>query len=68
MGVLLTGANQDGAEGMARIRACGGLAVVQDPGEAQSAAMPAGAIRRSTPHLVLPLARIGALLSLLENP
>jgi two-component system chemotaxis response regulator CheB len=66
-GVLLTGANQDGAEGMARIRACGGLAIVQDPAEAQSPTMPAGAIRRSMPHLVLPLARIGALLPMLEN-
>lgn len=67
-GILLTGANQDGADGMARIRECGGLTIVQDPAEAQSAAMPAQAIRRSAPHLVLPLARIGALLPMLEKP
>jgi two-component system chemotaxis response regulator CheB len=67
-GVLLTGANQDGADGMARIKAGGGLAIVQDPDEAQSSAMPAEAIRRSAPHLVLPLARIGALLPMLERP
>jgi two-component system, chemotaxis family, protein-glutamate methylesterase/glutaminase len=67
-GVLLTGANQDGADGMARIRECGGLTIVQDPKEAQSAMMPEQAIRRSVPHLVLPLARIAALLPLLEKP
>lgn len=65
--ILLTGANHDGADGMARVRACGGLAVVQDPAEAQSATMPAEAIRRASPDLVLPLARIGALLPMLEN-
>jgi len=67
-GILLTGANQDGADGMARIKACGGLAVVQDPQDALSPAMPMHAIRASKPHLVLPLARIGALLSMLEKP
>jgi two-component system chemotaxis response regulator CheB len=67
-GVLLTGANQDGADGMARIKACGGLTIVQDPKEAQSPTMPQEAIARSTPHLVLPLARIAALLPMLERP
>nr|WP_312549555.1 chemotaxis protein CheB [Massilia sp.] len=65
-GILLTGANADGAEGMQRIRQRGGLTVVQDPGEAQAATMPAQAIRLSAPHLVLPLADIRALLPLLE--
>jgi two-component system chemotaxis response regulator CheB len=67
-GILLTGANQDGAAGMERIRQCGGLTVVQDPADAQSGTMPAAAIKRCEPHLVLPLARIAALLPLLETP
>jgi two-component system chemotaxis response regulator CheB len=67
-GVLLTGANQDGAQGMECIRRCGGLTIVQDPAEARAAAMPEHAIRRCAPHLVLPLAQIGALLPLLERP
>jgi two-component system chemotaxis response regulator CheB len=67
-GVLLTGANQDGADGMAHIQACGGLTIVQDPGQAQSPTMPAQAISRCQPHLVLPLERIGALLPMLEKP
>jgi two-component system chemotaxis response regulator CheB len=66
--VLLTGANQDGAEGMAHIKECGGLTIVQDPKEAQSPTMPQEAIARSAPHLVLPLARIAALLPMLEKP
>ncbi|XYJ11840.1 chemotaxis protein CheB [Telluria sp. B2] len=66
-GILLTGANADGAEGMQRIRQRGGLTVVQDPGEAQASTMPEQAIRLSAPHLVLPLADIRALLPLLET-
>jgi two-component system chemotaxis response regulator CheB len=66
-GILLTGANQDGAAGMARIRACGGLTVVQDPLDAQVAVMPSAAIGLCRPHLVLPLARINALLPMLEK-
>ncbi len=67
-GILLTGANQDGATGMQRIHACGGLTVVQDPAEAQAPTMPEQAIRRFTPDLILPLARIRALLPMLEKP
>jgi len=67
VGILLTGANHDGAEGMAQIRASGGFTVVQDPMDAQVATMPLEAIRRCNPHLVLPLARIRALLPLLET-
>lgn len=66
-GVLLTGANHDGAEGMRCIRVRGGLTVVQDPLDAQASAMPNEAIRRCAPHLVLPLSGIRALLPLLET-
>ncbi|MDR7333806.1 chemotaxis protein CheB [Roseateles asaccharophilus] len=54
-GVLLTGANLDGADGMAAIRARGGLTLVQDPGEAEVATMPRAALARFTPDQVLPL-------------
>jgi two-component system chemotaxis response regulator CheB len=67
VGILLTGANHDGAEGMAYIHASGGLTVVQDPVDAQVATMPKSAIARFSPHLILPLARIGALLPMLET-
>jgi two-component system, chemotaxis family, protein-glutamate methylesterase/glutaminase len=66
-GILLTGANHDGAGGMARIRARGGFTVVQDPADAQVPTMPVSAIKRCAPNLVLPLARIHALLPMLET-
>jgi two-component system chemotaxis response regulator CheB len=66
-GILLTGANHDGAEGMAAIHARGGLTVVQDPLDAQVPTMPQEALRRLKPHLVLPLAAIHALLPMLEE-
>ena len=66
-GILLTGANHDGAEGMAAIHARGGLTVVQDPVDAQVPTMPEAALRRFAPHLVLPLAAIHALLPMFER-
>jgi two-component system chemotaxis response regulator CheB len=68
VGILLTGANQDGAAGLAAIGAAGGLTVVQDPAEAQVNVMPNEAIRLRTPDLVLPLRDIRRLLQLsMEN-
>jgi two-component system chemotaxis response regulator CheB len=62
VGILLTGANADGAAGMAEIHDKGGFTVVQDPVEAQVATMPRAAIAASAPDLILPLAAIGRLL------
>lgn len=61
--VLLSGANDDGARGMARIKARGGLTIVQDPASAESARMPAAAIAASPVDYVLPLAGIAQLLN-----
>lgn len=44
VGVVLTGANADGSEGLRRISDCGGMAIVQDPGTAESALMPLSAM------------------------
>jgi two-component system chemotaxis response regulator CheB len=41
LGVILTGANADGAAGLRSIREHGGLAVVQDPATAEKSTMPA---------------------------
>lgn len=67
-GVVLTGANADGAAGLRSIRAAGGLAVVQDPAEAQQPVMPQAAIDASGPDHVLPLAAIGTLVQRLLVP
>jgi two-component system chemotaxis response regulator CheB len=65
---LLTGANYDGAAGLAGIRIAGGLTIVQDPSTAEVATMPEAAIRRMTPDLILPLAEIHSLLCKLGEP
>ena len=62
VGILLTGANHDGAQGMARIKALGGWTVVQNPEQAQSNTMPLAAIRLRAPDLILSLSDIHALL------
>lgn len=59
IGVVLTGANDDGAIGLAEIRRRGGIAVVQDPAEAERRAMPDAAIAAAAPQWVLPLEEIG---------
>lgn len=67
LGILLTGANHDGAAGMAAIARAGGLTVVQDPEQAEVATMPREAIRLHQPDLVLPLDAIQTLLLMLEK-
>ena len=44
LGVVLTGANHDGAAGLRAIAALGGKALVEDPGTAASPTMPAAAL------------------------
>ena len=44
IGVVLTGANNDGAEGLRAIVAAGGTALVQDPQQAFASAMPDAAL------------------------
>ena len=60
--VLLTGSNKDGAQGMARIKECGGLTLVQDPASAESVRMPEAAIEASEIDRVLPLSEIAGFL------
>jgi two-component system, chemotaxis family, protein-glutamate methylesterase/glutaminase len=59
IGVILTGANEDGAVGLARIKARGGVAVIQDPAGAKRRAMPDAAIAATVADAVLPLEAIG---------
>jgi two-component system, chemotaxis family, protein-glutamate methylesterase/glutaminase len=59
IGVVLTGANDDGAAGLARIRARGGIGIVQDPAGAARPEMPSAAIAAGGASEVLPLERIG---------
>ncbi|HEX4896215.1 MAG TPA: chemotaxis protein CheB [Solimonas sp.] len=56
VGVVLTGSNEDGAQGLQRVRELGGLALVQDPVEAEERAMPEAALALAGADAVLPLA------------
>lgn len=58
IGIILTGANQDGAAGSAAVKARGGLVMVQDPKSAQSPVMPQAAIARTSVDGVLSLQAI----------
>jgi len=57
--VILTGANEDGAEGMRRVKQLGGYTIVQEPESAIRREMPEAALARVRPDRVLPLGEIG---------
>jgi two-component system, chemotaxis family, protein-glutamate methylesterase/glutaminase len=62
IGIVLTGENEDGAAGLARIKQAGGVAIVQDPKTAERARMPEAALAATNADVVLPLEEIGAFL------
>ena len=53
IGIILSGANKDGAKGIKRIKDYGGTVIVQDPKEAQIKTMPNSAIDITSPDYVL---------------
>jgi two-component system chemotaxis response regulator CheB len=59
IGIILTGANEDGAAGLATIKARGGVALVQDPAGAERRTMPDAAIAATNADAVLPLEEMG---------
>lgn len=63
IGVVMTGANNDGATGLRQIRRNGGLAIVQEPSDAQAAAMPQAALEIAGADHVVPLRGIAPLLN-----
>lgn len=65
VGVILTGANADGARGLERISNRGGLAFVQEPGTAESPTMPSAALKSVPTARSLTIAEIAAELALL---
>lgn len=67
VGVVLTGNLDDGTAGLAAIKRRGGVAIVQDPGEADYSGMPRSAIENVEIDHVLPLHEIGPLLARLSR-
>ena len=62
IGVLLSGYLDDGTVGLQAVKACGGLAIVQDPAEAEASDMPASALKYVDVDHVLDASGIAAAL------
>lgn len=68
IGVVLTGANDDGAQGIRDIKAGGGYTIAQQPESAEAPVMPAAAIATGAVDAILtPQEMIPALLRLLDG-
>lgn len=67
IGIILTGANHDGAAGMAAIKRAGGYTIVQDPETAEASSMPLAACEATQVDALLPLTDIGPYLLQLVN-
>src|ERR1035437_7926258 len=68
IGVILTGSNNDGTNGIKRIQECRGITISQDPETAESSSMPASAIAINQPDYILSFEEIRALLIKLDKP
>jgi two-component system chemotaxis response regulator CheB len=68
LGIVLTGANHDGAAGLSAVDRAGGLAIVQDPKTAQVEVMPAAALAATRGARALPLPEIAEVLRTLGLP
>ena len=68
VGVVLSGANDDGARGLARIARAGGTALVQDPTTAAYPEMPAAAARMAGAARVAPVAGLASVLAGFATP
>jgi two-component system chemotaxis response regulator CheB len=66
LGMILSGANEDGAQGLAAIKDAGGLTVVQKPDTALAPLMAMSALALRPADWVLPLLEIAALLRTLD--
>ena len=62
IGIILTGANNDGALGMMEIKKKGGMTIVQDPDTAEVEIMPMSVLKLINADYVLPIEKIGPFL------
>lgn len=66
LGIILTGASEDGAAGLAAVKSNGGTAIAQDPASAQMPLMPDAARKRSGTDKILTPAEIADYLASLD--
>jgi len=66
LGIILTGANEDGATGLAAVHHAGGVTVVQRPDTALAPLMPLSALKLRPADWVLTLNEIAAMLRTLD--
>ena len=62
LGIIMTGANEDGAAGLLAVHRAGGVTVVQEPDTAKVPVMVVSALQRNPADFVLPLSGIAELL------
>jgi two-component system, chemotaxis family, protein-glutamate methylesterase/glutaminase len=67
LGVVLTGANDDGAAGLKTITDAGGIAIVQDPSTAYSSFMPSAALQAVPDATVLTLEEIAQVMKTIRT-
>ncbi len=67
VGVILTGARDDGTAGLLAVKRRGGVAIVQDPNDALFSGMPESALRYADVDYCLPIDEMGALLDRLSR-
>ncbi|PYV84122.1 MAG: chemotaxis protein CheB [Acidobacteria bacterium] len=63
IGIILSGSNRDGSDGIAAIKRAGGITIAQDPATAEFRVMPQAAIDTGCVDFVLPLGKMGEALS-----
>ncbi|WP_119153391.1 chemotaxis protein CheB [Caldimonas tepidiphila] len=68
VGIVLTGCLDDGTAGLQAVKACGGVAIVQDPREAEEPSMPESALRHVEVDHCVALAEMPKLLQSLLGP
>ena len=63
MGVILSGSNRDGADGIAAIKRAGGITMAQEPSTAEFRIMPQASIDTGCVDIVVPLDEMGEVIS-----
>lgn len=67
LGILLTGSNSDGAEGLKTIKEYGGTTIIENPETAYAKTMPLSGLKKSTPDFILNLDDIAKKITVLTN-